>query len=74
MLIKKSAIDDFKKFIIPLATIITPNKFEAEILAKTKINAKNTPEKIAKIIQTMGAKNVVITGVETKNNNIYILC
>ena len=70
MLIKKSAISDFKKFIIPLATIITPNKFEAEILTKTKINSKNTPEKIAKIIQTMGAKNVVITGVEIKNKEV----
>ena len=70
MLIKKSAIDDFKKFIIPLATVITPNKFEAEILAKTKINSKNTPEKIAKIIQTMGAKNVVITGVQIKNKEV----
>ena len=70
MLIKKSAISDFKKFIIPLATIITPNKFEAEILTKTKINSKNTPEKIAKIIQKMGAKNVVITGVEIKNKKV----
>ena len=43
MLIKKSAISDFKKFIIPLATVITPNRFEAEILTKTKINSKNTP-------------------------------
>ena len=70
MLIKKSAISDFKKFIIPLATIITPNKFEAEILTKTKINSKNTPEKIAKIIQKMGAKNVVITGVEIKKKQV----
>ena len=70
MLIKKSAISDFKKFIIPLATIITPNKFEAEILTKTKINSKNTPEKIAKIIQKMGAKNVVITGVGIKKKQV----
>jgi len=69
-LIENSAIKDFQKFIIPLATIISPNKFEAEILSKTKINAKNTPEKVAKIIQKMGAKNVVITGIETKNNQI----
>jgi len=69
-LIKSSAIKDFQKFIIPLATIITPNKFEAEILSNTKINAKNMPEKVAKIIQKMGAKNVVITGIETKNNRI----
>ncbi len=69
-LIEKSAIKDFQKFIVPLATIITPNKFEAEIISKTKINTKNTLEKVAKIIQKMGAKNVVITGIKTKNNQI----
>jgi len=69
-LIKSSSIKDFRKFIIPLATIITPNKFEAEVLSKTKINTKNTPEKVAKIIQKMGAKNIIITGIETKNNQI----
>ncbi len=70
MLIKKSAMDDFKKFIIPLATIITPNKFEAEILAKTKLIQKIRLKKFAKIIQIMGAKNVVITGVETRNKEV----
>ncbi len=70
ILIEKSAINDFQKFLIPLATVITPNKFEAEILSKTKISGKNTPEKIAKIIQKMGAKNVVITGIKTNNDQI----
>ncbi|MCV0431348.1 bifunctional hydroxymethylpyrimidine kinase/phosphomethylpyrimidine kinase [Nitrosopumilus sp.] len=70
LLIEKEAIKDFQKYIIPLATIITPNKFEAEILTKTKINSKNTIKKIAKNIQKMGAKNVVITGIEEKNNKI----
>ena len=70
MLIESSAIKDFQKLLIPLATVITPNKFEAEIISKTKINTKNTPEKVAKIIQKIGAKNVVITGIETKNNQI----
>ncbi len=70
MLIESSAINDFQKFIIPLATIITPNKFEAEIISKIKVNTKNTPEKVAKIIQKMGSKNVVITGIMKKNNQI----
>ena len=70
MLIKKSAIADFQKYIIPLATVIIPNKFEAEILAKKKISSKNTIEEIAKIIQKMGAKNVIITGIEEKNNKV----
>ncbi len=69
-LLKKSAIKDYKKYIIPLATVITPNKFEAEILSKTKINPKIIPEKTAKIIQKMGAKNVSITGIQTKGNQI----
>ena len=70
ILIERSSIKDYQKFLIPLATVITPNKFEAEILSKTKINAKNMPEKIAKIIQKMGAKNVVITGIETENDQV----
>jgi len=69
-LIEKKAIKDFQKYIIPLATVITPNKFEAEILSKLKINSENTIEKIAKNIQKMGAQNVVITGIEGKNNKI----
>jgi len=69
-LIEKKAIEDFKKYIIPLATVITPNKFEAEILSKSKINSKNTIEKIAKSIQKMGAQNVIITGIEAKNSRI----
>jgi len=69
-LLKKSAIKDYQKYIIPLATIITPNKYEAEILSKTKINSKTIPEKTAKAIQEMGAKNVSITGIQTKGNKI----
>jgi hydroxymethylpyrimidine/phosphomethylpyrimidine kinase len=66
-LLETNAVKDFKKYIIPLATIITPNKSEAEFLSKMKISNKNTPEKIAKKIQEMGAKNVVITGIEKDN-------
>jgi hydroxymethylpyrimidine/phosphomethylpyrimidine kinase len=69
-LIERSAIADFQKYIIPLATVITPNRFEAEILSKVKINSKSTLEKSAKIIQKMGAQNVVITGIEEKNGKI----
>ncbi|MFB5623990.1 MAG: bifunctional hydroxymethylpyrimidine kinase/phosphomethylpyrimidine kinase [Nitrosopumilus sp.] len=69
-LIERTAIVDFQKYIVPLATVITPNKFEAEILSKVKINSKSNMEKSAKIIQRMGAKNVVITGIEGENNKV----
>lgn len=70
LLIEKTAIKDFKKFLIPLASIITPNKFEAEFLSQIKINSKKSLLKAAQKIQKMGAKNVVITGAEIKNNRI----
>ncbi|MFB5608690.1 MAG: bifunctional hydroxymethylpyrimidine kinase/phosphomethylpyrimidine kinase [Nitrosarchaeum sp.] len=70
LLIEKLSVNDFKKYLIPLATVITPNKFEAEFLSKIKINSKDSLQKAAQKIQNMGAKNIVITGIETKNNTI----
>jgi len=70
MLIQKSAINDFKKYLIPIATAITPNKFEAEIISKTKINSKKELEQAASLILGLGAKAVVITGLEFERNKI----
>ena len=42
ILLKKSAIKDYKKMIIPLATIITPNKQEAKIIAGDIIYSKSS--------------------------------
>ncbi|MCE9652842.1 MAG: bifunctional hydroxymethylpyrimidine kinase/phosphomethylpyrimidine kinase [Nitrosarchaeum sp.] len=74
LLIERNAIKDFKKFLIPLSTVITPNKFEAEFLSEIKIDSKKSLQRAAKKIQGMGAKNVIITGLET-NDQItdYIL-
>ena len=65
ILLKKSAMNDFKKIIIPLATIITPNKKEAKILS-----GQNSIVNAAKNIQEMGAKNVIITGSDETKNGI----
>lgn len=70
LLIEKTAVRDFKKFLIPLATVITPNKFEAEFLSQVKINSKKSLQKAAQKIQDMGAKNIVITGIEMRKNLI----
>jgi len=64
-LLKKSAINDYKKMIIPLAYVITPNKYEAKILS----GISNT-KKSAKKIQAMGAKCVIITGATSSNSHI----
>ena len=70
MLIEKKAIQDFRRFIIPLATVITPNKFEAEVLSNEIIQDNFSIKKTAHILQKFGAKNIVITGLEIKKNKI----
>lgn len=70
LLIEKTAVRDFKKFLIPLATVITPNKFEAEFLSKIKIDSEKSLQKAAQEIQNMGVKNIVITGLEIKKDQI----
>lgn len=67
VLLRKDAVKNFKKLLIPLATVITPNKFEAEYLTGIKINSDSDIHNAAKKLQNLGAKNVVITGIEKKN-------
>jgi len=65
VLLKKNALRDYKKMIIPLADIITPNKYEAKVLSGISNIIKS-----AKKIQSMGAKCVIITGATVSNNQI----
>jgi len=70
VLLQKSAISDFKKYLIPLAKVITPNKFEAEIISNRKITSKKSLEKATETILNMKAEGVVITGLEFEKNRI----
>jgi len=65
ILLKKSALRDYRKMMVPLADVITPNKFEAKALS----GITNT-KKSAKKIQSMGAKCVIITGATSSNSQI----
>jgi len=65
ILLKKSALRDYKKMMVPLADVITPNKYEAKVLS----GISNT-KKSAKKIQSMGAKCVIITGATSSNGKI----
>ncbi len=65
ILLKKSAIDSYKRYIIPLATIITPNKKEAKMLSGC-----SKAEDAARELQKLGAKNVIITGFRESEKEI----
>lgn len=58
----ESAFLDFKKLLIPLCYIITPNTIEAEKISGIKIKSLKNMKDAAIKIQKMGAKNVIIKG------------
>ena len=61
-LLEDSAINAYKKLLLPNADLVTPNIFEANLLTNTKISTKEDIENAAKIILHYGAKAVLIKG------------
>ena len=68
-LLEKNALQDYKKYIIPMSTVITPNIYELELLSGNKIKNENDISKSVSILKKIGATNVAVTGFE-KNNKI----
>lgn len=69
-LLQKDAFLDFKKLLVPLAHVITPNILEAERLTGTKIHNKSDVRRALKKIQGIGAKNVIIKGGHLKGKTV----
>ena len=61
-LLEDSAINAYKKLLIPIADLVTPNIFEAKLLSGLEIMRKEDIEKSARNIIEMGAKAVLIKG------------
>ncbi|XIF19505.1 MAG: bifunctional hydroxymethylpyrimidine kinase/phosphomethylpyrimidine kinase [Acetilactobacillus jinshanensis] len=62
MLLKASAFNTLKQKLIPLATVITPNYYEAQKLAQMPIKTDPDMLTAAQKLIKMGAKNVMIKG------------
>lgn len=61
-LIDEAALRVMIKKLFPLSEIITPNLPEAERIARIKIETEDDIERAARIMQSRGAKNVLIKG------------
>ncbi|MBM2852794.1 MAG: phosphomethylpyrimidine kinase [Candidatus Nitrosotenuis sp.] len=70
MLLKKSALESFRRFLIPLCFVITPNVLEAGILSGVKITKKSDLTKAARKLSSLGAKKIIITGHKFVKNKI----
>jgi len=61
-LLRKDAERSMTEVLLPLALVVTPNVFEAEIISGTTIENLEGAEKAAKIIRGMGPKFVLVKG------------
>ncbi len=61
-LLQPEAMGAMKERILPLATVVTPNRFEAEALANMKISSMDQAKTCAEKISHMGPEAVVIKG------------
>jgi len=61
-LLEDSAINAYKKFLLPIADLVTPNIFEANLLSNLDIKNEEDIEHSAKKILQIGAKAVLIKG------------
>ncbi len=70
ILLQKDSISHFKRLLMPMAYVITPNVLEAEKLTNLKIRSLSDLKKSAKMIQSMGPKCVVIKGGHLQGNKV----
>ena len=70
-LISDNSINDLKKLLLPLSTVVTPNIPEAEVLTGYSILTKEDMIKAAKKILNMGSKNVLLKSGHLKNKMIF---
>ena len=61
-LIDNESVASLSQDLLPLAMIITPNRYEAEILSGISINNLEDMKAAAKAIHQLGAKNVLVKG------------
>jgi len=72
-LLQKEFLSDFKRKLVPICDVVTPNIHEAEKLSGIKIKNENDIEKTALKIQKLGARNVVVKGGHFRNDDKTII-
>ncbi len=70
-LIQDETIEVLKQELFPLATLLTPNLDEAEILAEMKITSKEDMISAGKKINAYGAKAVLVKGGHLEGDVVY---
>jgi hydroxymethylpyrimidine/phosphomethylpyrimidine kinase len=61
-LLREDAVDALRNLLLPLATVVTPNMPEAEVLAGVQVRTLEDAREAARRIAALGAKTVVVKG------------
>ena len=69
-LLLADAFESFMTELIPLSTIITPNRLEAQKITEFKIVSRNDVFRAIRKIKDLGAKNVIIKGNPTEKKKV----
>ncbi len=72
-LLEEGAISTFKEELLPLATLITPNLFEAEVLSGVKIKSPEDMAEAAKCIEGEWGCQVLVKGGHLKGEALDLL-
>ena len=68
-LLRESAVVAVKQDLIPTATVVTPNTFEAEVLTGLKVTTKAEMKETARAIHGLGPCYVVVKGGHVKGSD-----
>lgn len=72
-LLAEDAVETLKRELIPLAKVVTPNKFEAEVLADMRIESQEDAERAArKIAEELGPEAVVVKGGHVGTGDVVV--
>lgn len=72
MYVPKDLLPIYQKSIVPLADILTPNQYEAELLTGTKINCIEDALRAIDILHDYGCQTIVLSSTDLGNTE-YLL-
>ncbi|XP_060803280.1 pyridoxal kinase [Amyelois transitella] len=72
MYVPEDILPVYRDIIVPLADIITPNQFEAELLTGLKMKSVEDALKVTKAFHEKGVKTVVLSSTELGNGSTMI--
>lgn len=69
-LLLPEAFESFRTELIPMSTLITPNRKEAQMIAEHKVSTETEVVRTARKIKNLGAQNVIIKGNRFRRNQV----